>query len=316
MNEPGNTDKSKAVTGYFVPVTSGVQNTTGNIIDLGELISRFRLILVAGTVLGGLLGLALAFLLTPQYRVEVLLAPVEQSGSDGRLGALAGQLGGLGALAGIDLVDSTDRDESLAILRSKALTIAFLQEEKLLPVLFASEWNGQDKQWKSSDPSDIPSTEDGYRIFDQEIRQTVFARDTGLVTLSIKWRDRGQATRWANLLVDRANSVIRDRAIDEYELSIEYLNQELEKTNIVEVRQAIYRVIESQIEKVMLANVREEYAFKVLDPAVVPDADDTAYPNKPLIALSGLILGFAISAFVAFLLARSAAENTAADLAG
>ena len=194
MNEPGSTDKNSRITGYFVPVTSEDKSATGTIIDLGAMISQFRVALIVGTLLGGLLGFIVAVLLTPQYRVEVLLAPVEQSAADGRLGALAGQLGGLGALTGIDFSESTDRDESLAILRSKSLTAAFLQEENLLPVLFASEWDEREKQWNSSDPADVPSIEDGYRMFDREIRQTAFARDTGLVTLSIQWRDREQAT--------------------------------------------------------------------------------------------------------------------------
>jgi uncharacterized protein involved in exopolysaccharide biosynthesis len=41
----------------------------------------------------------------------------------------------------------------------------------------------------------------------------------------------------------------------------------------------------------MLASVREDYAFKVLDLATEPDFDKPVRPNKPLIVLAGCILG-------------------------
>ena len=55
---------------------------------------------------------------------------------------------------------------------------------------------------------------------------------------------------------------------------VEYLNQELEKTNVAELRQAIYRLIEAQIKQKTLARLRDEYVFRVLDPAAPPDSDE------------------------------------------
>ena len=81
--------------------------------------------------------------------------------------------------------------------------------------------------------------------------------------------------------------------------SIDYLNSELETTTVVGVRQAIYSVIQSQIEQIMLATVRDDYAFKVLDPAIAPDPDDTAFPNRPIFGFVGLVLGLAFAVVIA-----------------
>ena len=310
MNQPTGGSDKKAVSGYFVPVVSTLSVEAHSLINLREVITRFRFLLLGGTIVGGTLMLVLSFLLSPKYRVEVLLAPVEHAaGAGAGLGSLAGQISGLGALAGLSLGENSSRYESIAVLRSKALTTEFMQEQNLLPVLFAGDWDAAGSTWKSLHADDIPSLEDAYREFDRKIRDVINDRETGLVTLTITWTDREQAAAWANQLVERANAVIRERAIDEYQLSIDYLNEELEKTTVVGIRQAIYSVIESQIEKVMLANIQDDYAFKVLDPAVAPDADDVAFPNRPLLVLIGLILGFAASAFIAIVLLRSRSET-------
>lgn len=300
-------DARGPVRGYFVPVSNPGPGPENGFVEIWALVRRYRYLLIAGPLVGGIAMLLLSFVATPKYRVEVLLAPVDHSAGSGALSQLGGTLGGLGALAGLNLGDSGDASESIAVLGSRALTTEFITQNGLLPVLFAADWDADKQAWQNPKPDHRPSLEEAYYLFDRQIRTISQERDTGLVRLSITWRDREQAADWANHLVERANALLRQRAISEYERSIEYLNAELEKTNVVGLRQAIYSVIESQIEKVMLANVREDYAFKVLDPAVAPDADDTAYPSRPLFVFVGLVLGFVLSAAASAVLSRRSA---------
>jgi LPS O-antigen subunit length determinant protein (WzzB/FepE family) len=48
-------------------------------------------------------------------------------------------------------------------------------------------------------------------------------------------------------------------------------------------------MIQSQTETIMLAKVREEYAFKTIDPAVVPE--EKTEPKRALICVLGTLLG-------------------------
>jgi len=50
-----------------------------------------------------------------------------------------------------------------------------------------------------------------------------------------------------------------------------------------------YDLIESQTRVSMLADVRDEYVFQVVDPAMVPD--EKVAPRRSLIAVLGTLLG-------------------------
>ena len=115
------------------------------------------------------------------------------------------------------------------------------------------------------------------------------------MTLSIEWKDPEQAAHWASELVSRTNERMRNRAISSAEKNLAYLKRQLEQNSIAEIRTAIYKLIESELKSSMLAQGDEEYAFRVLDPAVVPQ--EPVRPQKKVIVLLGLVLGFMLSSF-------------------
>ncbi len=271
-------------------------------IDLREywqiLVDNKQLIaLVTGIVTA--VALAAAFLLTPVYRAEVLLAP-SASEKSGGLGALAGQFGDFAALAGINLGGGGDStEEAIATLKSRALTDAFINENNLLPVLFADNWDSERKTWKKQDTKKIPTLWRAYEIFDKKIRTVFVDKKSGLVTLAIEWQNADQAAFWANDLVRRVNQQRQREAIREAESSIAYLQRQLTKTTSVEVEQAIYRLIEAQTKNIMVAQAREEYAFKVIDPAVPPEK--IVKPKRLLVLILGFFVGITVAIFVAFI---------------
>jgi uncharacterized protein involved in exopolysaccharide biosynthesis len=281
---------------------------SGDEIDLRELwralVRQRWIVLLTVLVLTGVTGIY-ALLATPVYRAEVIMVP---AGGEDRttLAGLSGQLGGLASLAGIDLAGSDSEVEvSVATLRSREFTDAFISDHQLLPVLFCREWDAQAGVWRVDDPKDIPSPWDAYRLFDRKVRAIHQDKKTGLVTLRIHWKDRVLAARWANELVQRVNRYRQQEAIEEAERSIAYLHEQLKKTHVVELQQAIYRLIEAQTKKIMLANVREQYAFKVIDAAVAPDEDDYVKPNRPLVLGLGFVGGLLLGVMAALVRDRS-----------
>jgi LPS O-antigen subunit length determinant protein (WzzB/FepE family) len=56
--------------------------------------------------------------------------------------------------------------------------------------------------------------------------------------------------------------------------------------------------MEAQMNQRMLANVTEEYAFRVVDKALPPDVDDTIRPRK----LQLVVMGAAVGLLIGFLL--------------
>jgi uncharacterized protein involved in exopolysaccharide biosynthesis len=234
---------------------------------------------------------AAAFLITPIYRAEVLLVPVQEEGSSA-LESLAGSFGGFAELAGVDLgTGGTARDEAIALLESRILARRFIEEKDLMPVLFADRWDAKAGQW--ADPDDVPTFGDAFKIWDEDIRTVEASTTSDLVTLSIDWKDRELAASWATEIVRRVNEFMRGRAIADARSSIDFLRSEAAKTNVLEIQLAINRLIETEYKTMTLAKVREEYYFKVLDPAFAPDADEYVWP-KPLLMIIAAVIGGAM----------------------
>ena len=105
------------------------------------------------------------------------------------------------------------------------------------------------------------------------------------------WGDREQAARWASRYVDLANSELLARSIAESDRRIEFLRTAAAAAETIELRQAVYKLMESEIKSRMVASSRVDYAFKVIDPALVPDERDRVRPKRALLAVLGAVLG-------------------------
>ena len=139
-------------------------------------------------------------------------------------------------------------------------------------------------------------------MFDTRIRGISEDRRTGLITMEFTWTDSTVAAAWANEMVRKVNREMRARAIAETTKTIEYLTTELDKTNVVSVEQAINKVIEGSIKKRSIAAVRDEYAFKVVDPAAPADPRRPDSPRLVYYVLAAPFVGvlFATMAVIAF----------------
>jgi uncharacterized protein involved in exopolysaccharide biosynthesis len=247
---------------------------------------------------------AIAGVLLPKsYKAVIVISPVTTSlGGAGQLGGIGSMLssfgGGLASLAGLTSGSDVKRAESLAILQSEALTEKYIQQNDLLPVLFYKSWDAQNKRWRDMDPRYVPTLWKGNEFFKKGVRTVLTDPKSGLVTMTIAWTDPHVAAKWANDLVAITNDYLRKKAIEESERNIGFLNEQAAKTDVVAVKQAIYSILQTELNKEMLARGNDEYAFKILDPSVAPERPST--PGLVLWVLMGLVgsLGFAV--FVAF----------------
>jgi uncharacterized protein involved in exopolysaccharide biosynthesis len=250
---------------------------------------------VGGSVAAGLItGTLLAILMRPIYRAEVKVIAVDQSGTSSTMMDVAGALGGLAGVAGLlDLKGAETRNVSLEMLRSRSLAQQFIQDFKIVDEL-------------DPDADDGGSAEEvlnrSVRRFDRKIRDVEEDRRTGIVTLAVEWFDGKKAADWANGLVAMSNQKMRYRAVTDARRNIKYLDAALNNATSVEIRQALYRLMEGELKARMLAEVREEYALKVIDPAVPPDPKEFVRPKRWLLILGGAVGGFLIGWLLAAIL--------------
>jgi uncharacterized protein involved in exopolysaccharide biosynthesis len=266
------------------------------------LLLRGRLIWIGSITLACGIVAAVTALTSPKwYEASVVLLPVTttasssfgSSASGAGLGGLGG-LGGLAALAGINIGGDSKKSESVATLVSEALTERYLRENNLLPVIYSKKWDAARHTWKKIDKN-TPTEWKTYQYFKKSLRTVDTDIKTGIISLKIKWKDPVLAATWANGLADLTNKVLRDKAIRESERNIEYLNNEAAKTSIVEARQAIYSIMQGEINRAMLARGADEYAFKIIDPARAPERKTS--PITTVWTVVGLFAGFFLSAF-------------------
>lgn len=239
------------------------------------------------------------------YKAEVILA----STGSGQSGGLASQLGGLASLAGINLSGGggiDDKAMALAVLQSRQFVNAFIKKYDLLVPLMAGEkWDeAQDKlilnserynsnlnKWvreadtgKAAEPTDWVA----YKAF-KNIILINDDKNTGLTTLSITHLSPTIAKQWLDWLVIDLNTWIKKKSLDDTRRNISYLEKQIGNTNIADMQSVFYELIEEQTKNLMLAEVQDEFAFKVIDPAVVPE--EKVSPKRALICVIAVLLG-------------------------
>ena len=265
----------------------------------------FVLLVTAFFIIAGVL---LAITRPNIYFSEALLSP-NSSSQGSMMGGLASQFAGLSSLAGISLGSSGVDDVTINLerLKSKEFIGEFIESEGLAEVLFATNgWVAQDneltydedlydiktKQWvrEVSFPKvEKPSSQELYKYFIEENLEISRNLESGLVTVGIKHYSPYVAKDILNKLLKAINRDAKLNALNEAENSIQYLEEELNRTKLSQSVKILYDLIESQQNKKMLASVKDEYAFKIIDPPIAPEKKYS--PNRPLILVLFTLLG-------------------------
>ena len=270
------------------------QKQTRSIFLLVELIKENRDIFLLSVLIPSLAGLIYALVATSLFRADVIIISNAEEGES--LTSLSRQYSSLAAIAGINVggtgvVDKTDR--SLAILTSRSFLEEFVQNRGIRNKLFAEGWDDENNQWIEGEPTAAQT----YELLRSNVIEVDLDRRTNLITLSVIWSDPVLAAEWANQIIEDLNDKIREQETNEYQKSINFMQAQLSKpkSTSASTETVMFNLMEELTKKIMIANVREEYAFKVIDPAVVPEKKYA--PSKRNIVIVSIIIGLLLSAF-------------------
>ncbi|MEM7420612.1 MAG: Wzz/FepE/Etk N-terminal domain-containing protein [Pseudomonadota bacterium] len=286
-----------------------------NIVELLTAVWKGKLSVAIACFIAGIVGIAYSLSIPNEYRSEVLLAPAEEANGGG-LSALAGQFGGLASLAGVDLAGGKSDKTTMALelLKSKSFIGEFVDKRNLKPLIMASNgWsrNGNEvkfdddiydatsNSWVREVSSPLkaePSLLEVHKKFVEDHLSVSKDKETGFVKIAVIHHSPFVARDITTNLIIDINDRMRALDIAEAEKSIGYLTDALEKTAVADMQKIFYQLIEKQQQTKMLANVREEYVFKVIDPAVVPEKKSG--PKRALICLLLVTSAFLISCLV------------------
>lgn len=243
------------------------------VIDLGDFlarVSRARWWLIVLAVAGILLGFGWHAVSRPVYETVTVLAPVEGE----MMAGLPGLPGSneLSRLMGVGAQPTVSRkDEAVATLLSRDFLYGFIRELDLLEPLTSPGPLGQLRLWLG--PAGEPRIGDAYTRLVGQVLGVREDRRTGLLEIRVRWHDPDATQLWAVELTSRLNRQLQQRAKQRAEADLRFLQDELRRTETLEIRQAIFRLIETQLKTVMMANISDDFALRVIDPPVLPDTD-------------------------------------------
>lgn len=257
---------------------------------------------------------AYSFSIENMYTSSALLIPSNSLHTQ-NTSSFSGQFGGLASLAGIN-INSSQRNEAIfaiEILKSRKFILDFVKKQKILAKLLAvKKWDSENNQliydkekfdpvkgqWIEKD-GQKPSNFEIYETFKSRF-SVVYSAENNLVTLSVEHLSPHVAKEWVELLILSINNERRKEEIGDATNNIEYLNHQLGKTSLADMKSVFYSLIENETKRLMLAQTKYEYVFKSIDPAYLPDFK--SYPNRT----TWIIVGFIISLIMGFLVALAA----------
>jgi uncharacterized protein involved in exopolysaccharide biosynthesis len=223
-----------------------------------------------------------------------------QEDNDNALQRVTNQLGAVAGLLGVGSQGGRrDVNESLATLRSRILVADLLKAEEFLDDVLAIL--GPEA---IADLSEDDRLQAAVTYFQDSILTVVYDTRTSLMVVSMTWVDRHVAAKLANDYIDFVDEAMRQRGITSARNRIAFLHKAADDAATVELRQAIYRLTEAQVNAEMMAATKPDYAFLIVDPAVPAGVNEFVRPQTWLLTVIAGMFGGGLAFGVLLLLGR------------
>lgn len=299
-----------------------------NLLDYWRIVWKRKGLIILITFIAVVISAFYAFSITDIYQSTAVISPInsKESGGGG-MSALAQQFGGL---PGISLPGSSSASEITNLLKSNILREKIIERYNLLPVLFDDKWDEEKKDWKRGERSSftlnpsvlmqkvmavikpktqnpesgvqnygIPAVWDGLRMLNKIVRVADNKKEN-TITISVEFYDPEMAGKMIEYFLAALTDHMSGEAKRVASTNRKYLEEQLWTTTDPLIKQKIYNLIAQQIETSMMSEVKENFAFKVIDPPKAPDRKIN--PNRLQIVMMSLVAALSAAVFLAFFL--------------
>ena len=282
-------------------------------IDLRELFSVLwagKVKIIAITAVFAVASVIYALSVPNQYKATALLAPAQSDG--GGLSGALGQLGGLASLAGVSIGGGESSESQIAqeIMKSWSFVEGFIADNDLAVEVYAAEgwskgsnelqinqdaYDSEGSEWLIEDDSGVVGPPSSWALFKAFSGRVAVSEDkkSGLVSVSIEYYSPQIAKQWLDLYISAINKYMQERQVQKVSNNISYLEAQIGKTSIAEMREVFYTIIEEQTKNKMVAEASPDYAFVAVSPSMVPE--EKSQPKRALICILGTLLGGMLS---------------------
>ena len=252
-----------------------------NLLDYFNVLKKRKkliIIIVAITVLTtGIVSL----LQTNIYEAKAVIEPVTPQSTPSSMGALAAQFG-------ISTPPPTNAAETVNLLKSRILMEKIIKNHDLLPILVGKN---------PKDNTENGKIWMGIRAL-MGITTVNYKQKDNVIELSVQFKDPKIATDIVNYYLTELTDHMSSEAKRVALTNKKYLESELNATADPFIKTKIYSLIAQQIETAMLAEAKENFAFKVLDPPKIPDTK--IKPKRKLMVMMSFIVSLFLGIMIAF----------------
>ncbi|MCX5909751.1 MAG: hypothetical protein NTY64_21895, partial [Deltaproteobacteria bacterium] len=137
----------------------------------------------------------------------------------------------------------------------------------------------------------------GLREMDRIVNVEHNAREN-TITISVEFPDPAAAARMAGYFLTMLNDHMTSEAKRVAKTNMKYLEGEVGKTADPFIKQKLYVMIAQQIETSMMAEAKENFAFKVIDPPKEPDKKFK--PKRALMVAKAFVVSLFAGVFILF----------------
>jgi LPS O-antigen subunit length determinant protein (WzzB/FepE family) len=243
-----------------------------------------------------------------EYKIYTVLAPQEQSKS-----VNLGGLGALASMAGVNIGGGSGVTPDVAfeqLLNNYAFMKEFIIkrgiEKKLLSddlekdYVFAFNYDGIYKFFKSDKkPEKIDFFKDIYEPFVKRFNIST-DKKTGLITISFIHPNRSFAYYVLTSFLEDGTKFLVNKSLQDINAQIVKYQTELKKTNNIELKSELAKLISSLIKQKVYINSSKYYKVKVITDPYIPDVKDKAKPKRGLIVVVAFITSFILAIFLVF----------------
>ncbi len=273
-------------------------------LDLTEILSiifRYRVFIFSLTFLSSTILLIVLLFIPNKYSSEALFYTSSDPGSTSSSMSSLSALSTFGGLAGISLPanDVAAYDISEARIKSRNFLEILISQEEIKNNLYAA--NGFDfekKQITYNQKLLAEKSPDIDDIHKKYINMLDVSRNktSGIMKINFEHYSPYFAADMINVILKILDKISREESLKEIEDSLSYLEEKRSNTKESELQNSINALIKSNLERLMLANIREEYLIIVISDPYIPKYKSS--PPKTLI----LIISSAAILFLSILL--------------
>jgi hypothetical protein len=291
----------------YPPYVSGV-----NLQELFLVLWNRKLLIFSISMAFSLLAILYSLQLPNIYKSEALLAPADQDKSSS---SFLGRYSGMAGLAGLTIPSASgDKTiEAVEIIKSHDFFANyFLPLISLEDLMAVKSWekisnkinydpklfDSESGKWirKTSFPlSKKPSSQEAFEVY-KTLMNISKDKKTSFITLSIKHHSPYIAQEWVQIIIKEINRSMRTKEKELVSNSIIFLNQQANKVNYEEVKQAILSLQQEQVKSLMLIEANEDYIFKILNSPLAPEIKSE--PSRSQIVISITLISFIFISFL------------------